>query len=624
MKYPITPAYLKTAPDPIARLYSDLEAFVLKDICKRLVASGEMTSSAIEQIRLLQRQGYDTKEVEEYIRKTVGMTKKQYNKVWADAVERNQVYYDGMATKAGIIPDKLNMEQMDLEIEAIRLQTLGELTNLTQSMGFAFRGADGKVQMTPITEAYQRILDDAEIQTWSGATSYNEAIKTAVKQLADSGLQWVDYESGWHNRIDVAARRAVMTGITQMSSQYSNRYMDEFGTPYMEVSAHVGARDTESGTPWSSHKAWQGKVYSIHDNDIYPSVFKVCGLGEVDGLEGANCRHMHFPWIEGVSERTYTDEQLANIDPPPIEYDGKKYTAYEATQMQRKLETAMRHQRRLMAGYQAAGLEQDATDAEIKYNRLSEKYSDFSEKAGLTEQRDRIIIAKETAPKVYTPSSVEYMARYKPVFGVDVDPQPFNGKAILSYRVTNAPYEMYAEETAMRREKSVRVHVENMRGMQDKLPDDAVVPKIVVVPFRDYGVTNEAIAGYDRELDTMFVNADYNTKGKIAEFLQTGDFASSDVNSPYLHETGHKYYYDTIGIYAEKNGVAIEAAEAYVRQVLAEYVKPFKEANRVSDFGSEYAYYQVYRGNYSELVADAFTSYNEIMRGLIKELRRLR
>ena len=162
-------------------------------------------------------------------------------------------------------------------------------------------------------------------------------------------------------------------------------------TPYYEVSAHAGARDVPGRSPWSSHKDWQGKVYSIRNSDIYPSIYDACGLGAVDGLEGANCRHRRYPWVEGVSERTYTDEQLQHIDDGlGCEYDGKKYTAYEATQMQRRIERTIRNQKRLKNAYEAAGLTGDATTANIKLRRLNAKYRAFSKAAVLSEQRERM------------------------------------------------------------------------------------------------------------------------------------------------------------------------------------------------------------------------------------------
>ena len=224
-----------------------------------------------------------------------------------------------------------------------------------------------------------------------GAINYNQAIKTAVKELADSGLKVVDYESGHQDHVDVAVRRAVMTGVSQICAKYTEQSAEYLDTPYFEVSAHVGARDKPGPSPWSSHKDWQGKVYSVRTGDIYPSIYDVCGLGAVDGLEGANCRHRRFPWVEGVSERTYTDEQLEHIDDGHgCTFDGKDYTAYEATQMQRRIERTVRKLKREKAAYKAAGLHEDETAANIRLRRLNAKYKAFSAEAGLPEQPERM------------------------------------------------------------------------------------------------------------------------------------------------------------------------------------------------------------------------------------------
>lgn len=182
-----------------------------------------------------------------------------------------------------------------------------------------------------------------------------------------------------------------MTGVNQICAKYTEQSAEFLETPYFEVSAHAGARDVIGVSPWSSHKAWQGKVYSVNTGDIYPSIYDICGLGYVDGLEGANCRHRRFPFVEGVSERTYTDEQLEHIDDGlGCEYDGRKYTAYESTQMQRRVERQIRKQKRLRYAYKAAGLTEDAQAANIKLRRLNAKYKEFSKAAGLPEQRERL------------------------------------------------------------------------------------------------------------------------------------------------------------------------------------------------------------------------------------------
>ena len=394
MRYPITPDFLESAPEGIAKLYQDLEEAILSDICRRFRLSGEATETALEQIRILQRRGIPLEEIERRIQKTLELSQKEFDEVFQRAIDRNQAYFDGMISKADILSATVHRTALQQEAAAIQAQTRGEFTNITQSLGFALRTA-GKVEFQPIAKAYQKVMDDAELQVWSGAVDYNTAVRNAIRRLSDSGLQTVDYASGWHNRADVAARRAVMTGINQLSDQYSDQISDLLGTEYFEISAHSRARDIDGPKGWENHKKWQGRVYYKSKNGEsdprgeYPDLVKSTGYGYVDGLSGANCRHKKFSFVPGVSERTYTDEELDNIDPPPFTYQGRTYTAYQATQKQRQLETSMRDCKRKMAAYKAAGLDEDYAASSSRLRMLSKEYKQFSAAAGLRTQPER-------------------------------------------------------------------------------------------------------------------------------------------------------------------------------------------------------------------------------------------
>lgn len=121
----------------------------------------------------------------------------------------------------------------------------------------------------------------------------------------------------------------------------------------------------------------------------YPDFVSTCGYGDVQGICGANCRHNFHPFIPGVMEPTYSKEQLANIDKPPFEYEGKAYTTYQATQKQRQIETSIRHWKRRAA---AATNDEDKQTAQIRIRRLNEKYKEFSEAAGLRMQKERMAV----------------------------------------------------------------------------------------------------------------------------------------------------------------------------------------------------------------------------------------
>ena len=385
MKYPFTPELLDALPEELAELFHGLEDTLLTEICSRLKAADQLNEVTVQDIRALRSHGIDTKNIEKAIRKTTGISEKRLNELFGDVIARNQKYYAEVIYMAGLTQPETLVDAA--AIEAIRAQTLDEFHNITASMGFLVD--NGRTMLEP-AKAYQWALDSAEMQIQSGAINYNQAIKSAVQQLARSGIKTSDYESGHIDQIDVAVRRAVMTGVNQICDQYTNQSAEYLGTRYFEVSAHSGARDKPGPSPWSSHKDWQGKVYSIRAGDIYPSIYEVCGLGAVDGLEGANCRHRRNVWVEGVSERTYTDEQLAHIDDDlGCEFDGKKYTAYEATQMQRRVERQIIKQKRLVTAYKASEQKDEYCAAKAKLVRLNAKYKAFSEAAGLPLQWER-------------------------------------------------------------------------------------------------------------------------------------------------------------------------------------------------------------------------------------------
>lgn len=393
-RYPFTPELLDTLPEELTELYRALEDTLLDEICSRLNLADRLNEVTVQDIRALRSHGIDLKDIEKAIRKTMGISGKKLKEMLDDVVDRNQRYYADLIDLAHVTQPETLVDAAT--VDAIRRQTVDAFRNLTASMGFLVD--DGRTMLPP-AKVYQWALDNATMQIQSGAISYNQAIKSAVQQLAQSGLKVVDYGSGVHRQIDSAVRTAVMTGVNQICDQYTNQSAEYLGTRYFEVSAHSGARDKPGPSPWSSHKDWQGKVYYESENGeadplgLYNDLVETTGYGYVDGLTGANCRHHKYPFIPGVSERTYTDEQLEHIDDGlGCTFDDKTYTAYEATQEQRKVERTIRKLKREKAVYKAAGLTEEEQAVNIRLRRLNAKYKAFSKAAGLPEQRERMKI----------------------------------------------------------------------------------------------------------------------------------------------------------------------------------------------------------------------------------------
>lgn len=389
-KYDFTPELLDALPEELAELYRGLEDTLLMEICSRLKAADELNEVTVQDIKALRAHGIDLKEIEKAIRKTTGISEQKLKKLLDDVVARNQAYYTELITLADVMrPDVL------LSIEdtwAIYEQTKQTMRNITRTMGFL---VDNGRTMLPPAKAYQWCCDSALMQVQSGAISYNQAISNAVKQLADSGLKAVDYESGHRDQVDVAARRAVMSGVNALNQKYAEQSADYLETDLVEVSAHIGARNTGNGL--ENHESWQGGVYRWAEKPgdskgEYKDFVSTTGYGLGAGLGGWNCRHTFYPFVEGVSEPTYSQADLDAMkgENRKFVFDGKEYDGYTSTQMQRSIERQIRKQKRLRDAYKAAGLKDDETAANIKLRRLNAKYKEFSKAAGLPEQPERL------------------------------------------------------------------------------------------------------------------------------------------------------------------------------------------------------------------------------------------
>lgn len=400
MRYPFTPEVLDALPEELTELFRSLEQTIIEEICERLKLADNLNEVAVQDIRVLRSMGLDLNEIKKIIEKTAEIGAQDLDRLFDDVIARNKQYYGELAELAGITEPQRMLGEND--IDAIRRQTKTQFVNLTQSMAFQVRQG-GNIVALPPAKAYQWALDNAELQILSGGISYREAIKNAVTQLADGGIRTADYESGHVDHIDVAVRRAVMTGVNQVCQRYAEQSVEFLGTDLVEVSAHQGARDTGIGP--ENHKEWQGKVYRWKEiqgtsQGAYPDFIDTTGYGTGEGLGGWNCRHHFYPFYEGVSERTYTDEQLANIDPPPFEYQGKTYTAYEATQKQRQIERTVRKLKRRRSAYESAGLSEDAQDVSVRIRRLNAEYKAFSDAANLPLQKERMKVYDPKKPKV--------------------------------------------------------------------------------------------------------------------------------------------------------------------------------------------------------------------------------
>lgn len=361
-------------------IWTDAEKRIMEDVIRRIKQYKKITSTADYQINRLIELGKSTEEIEKIIKEALDATYPQmfelYDEVTNWQYVRNRDIYEQV--NGVFIPPEEN-EWLKQVSDAVKKQTADELKNLSQSYGFTVMMGNKRV-FTPFADYYQQYVDNAIMDIVSGGFDYSTVMRRVVTQMTNSGLRTVDYASGHSNRVPVAVRRAVLTGVSQITRQVNERNAALLDTDYYEVSWHAAARP--------DHRVWQGKVYS------HKQLEDICGLGTGAGLCGWNCRHDYYPFIPGISERLYTDEWLEEQNKKEAqtkEWMGKEYDAYGLTQKQRQMETAMRAQREKVDLLKEAGVDPDEiTIARAKYQAQLDEYSRFCRKMGLKEQRERI------------------------------------------------------------------------------------------------------------------------------------------------------------------------------------------------------------------------------------------
>lgn len=247
---------LDALPEELAELYRSLESQLLEEICSRLNLADQLNEVTVQSIRALRSHGISQQEIDRAIRRTTNISEKKLTELLDDVVERNQRYYSELIKIADVTAPQTLLSIEDTY--AIYEQTRQTFRNITQSM--AFLVDNGRTLLAP-ARAYQYVLDSAILEIQSGAVSYNQAIKRGVKQLADSGLKTVSYESGHTDQVDVSIRRAVMSGVNALCQRYSEQSMEYLETDLVEVSAHIGARDIDGPNGWEAHTKWQGRCF---------------------------------------------------------------------------------------------------------------------------------------------------------------------------------------------------------------------------------------------------------------------------------------------------------------------------------------------------------------------------
>lgn len=374
----LAPDYLDHAPDRLVLLWQQVEDDILRDVARRISKMEALTPTANWQLWRYEQTEALRQDVVKKLARYTGKSEAEIRRLMQEAATRameaeDEIYYH-YGKEPTPFADNATLQAL---LNVGYQQTAGTFHNLTATTANTVSGQ------------FEAALDRAHLKVSSGAFDYKSAVKSAVDSLADT-MKYVTYPTGHTDTLEVAARRAVLTGVNQTGAKLQVARADEMGVEFFETTAHGGARP--------SHAEWQGRQFHRggavdYMGKHYSDFEAATGYGTGAGLCGWNCRHTFFAVFPELGDPpAWTRDQLEELNARNIEYNGKQYTRYEINQMQRARERNVRRWKKRYLAETAAGV--DTTDSAVRLKAARQSLSDFTKATG-----GRVDSARVSVPK---------------------------------------------------------------------------------------------------------------------------------------------------------------------------------------------------------------------------------
>lgn len=323
--------------------------------------------------------------------KSVEDISKLFDKVAEENVNFAESYYKAKNMDAPIYKEDTNLQNM---VDAVKKETKNTFVNIANSnnIGFTLKDNQGNIEYKPLTKVYNDLIDEAVYNVSTGVKDYQSAMRNTIRQLADSGVkiheEKLGYENGYNRRLDSSIRQDVLTGLRQINLDIQEQIGEELGADGIEISAHFPCAE--------DHLDIQGRQFFAKEGETLDHLIDRINGGLDRPIGEYNCRHFMFSIISDVNLPSYTKSQLARYRKGSLQkvsYKGKEYTKYEATQVQRQLETAIRKQKDRQIIARASGDKEEIDLAQQKISQLTTEYNKFSRVAGLDTYVNRLSVS---------------------------------------------------------------------------------------------------------------------------------------------------------------------------------------------------------------------------------------
>ena len=380
---------------------------ILTIIGNRIKQIGELTPTQVHQIKQMLMYDTDTDTIIKKLAEVTNMNVNDIYNMFEYSAKTNQDFARQFCKARGIsyIPYMQN-KSLKEQIKAIAKITAKEYANIsrTSAIGYTVKDLKGNLVFKDISSAYKDIIDKAILNVGQGKTTYQQEMRNAIKQIGQSGLKTIDYESGRSMRLDSAIRMNTLGGLRKLNNQVQEQFGEEFDYNMIQISHHTApAVDHSTNNIAKGQYDIDGHQFAKIDilkKQILDGIEKNIKLEDIQGnkvkvngkwyydydyknnllnrqISTLNCRHYIFPGILGISKPLYSEEQLKKDKEDNIkgfELDGRHYTKYEASQLLRKIERTIRKDKDIQILAKSSGDKDLTLQMQTNITQLTTKY----------------------------------------------------------------------------------------------------------------------------------------------------------------------------------------------------------------------------------------------------------
>ncbi len=385
---------------PIVDRQEAINTFVLQLIANRLGQIGTMSKSDLWRLRMMFEMGVDAQKLNKELSRITNLQVRDIRRIIEEVARDSYLdvkpFYDYRELPYIPFAENKRIQQI---VNAIAVQTSNTYVNLSNSKMIGMVTHDsitGKRKVFRSVEStYKTTIDQAIQASQSGIIDYQTAIRRSMKQLVDSGIRRLAWDSGYTQRLDTAVKRNILDGIRQVNQQVQNATGEEFGADGIELTAHFN--------PAPDHASVQGHQFTKEQFERMQSGMSCKDVqgrtyaGFPRAIGELNCKHLAYSIIIGHAKQNFTDAQLKQIlADNEVGYtfpNGRHLTGYGCLQYQNQLALKVRQAKDGQIAARQMKDDELAKEYQRKVNKYVQQYNAFSKAAGISERKDKLTVS---------------------------------------------------------------------------------------------------------------------------------------------------------------------------------------------------------------------------------------